>query len=69
MKNKMVQVAEMLGKKLDERFTFIYRGNTYDGKLTIAGLWVFYDFIDFDTAMEAMMLKDLITGEAVIVED
>ena len=67
--NKMEQVAKMFGKRLDERFTFVYHGGTYDAKFTTAGLWVFYDFIDFDVAYEALMLKDLLTGEAVIVDD
>jgi hypothetical protein len=67
--NKMAEVARLFGKKLDKRFTFVYHGGTYDAKFTTAGLWVFYDFIDFDEAYEALMLKELLTGEAVIVDE
>ena len=67
--NKMAYVAAEYGKRLDERFTIDLNGCRISCAFTQYGLNSFgaYDnpYIDVD----ANILTDLLTGEAVIVDD
>lgn len=67
--NKMKQVAALFGKKLNERFTVRYDNYLFDCQFGKYG-FVTYDaydnpYLDFDT----FILRDLLLGKAVIVDD
>ena len=69
--NKMEQVAAMFGKRLGERFTVERHGERFDCAITRYGIDCFtvYEnpYIEFNVS--AFILYDLLTGEAVIVDD
>ena len=67
--NRMADVAKMFGKDINERFTVKWGGRRYDMIFSLYGITIYYDFIDFEDAIEAMLLRALITGEAVIIDN
>jgi hypothetical protein len=68
-KNKMVEVAALFGKKLGERFTVERDHDRFDCRFMKRGFETFgvYEnpYMDFD----CFILEDLLTGEAVIVNE
>ena len=67
--NKMMAVAAMFGKRLDERFTVDRKGYRFQARFKEYGLdmLVGWDNPYFDVS--ANVLQDLITGEAVIINE
>lgn len=73
IENKMEQVAAMFGKKLNEEFTVQnFSGYRYNMKFTINGFYVVpTDFRDnaLDWGWDNDLLKNMLTGKAVIVDE
>jgi len=70
--NKMEQVAVMFGKKLGEEFKikWEYLGiNIYDCRFEENGLFTHYEEEYDDVYEDNDLLKMLLTGEAVIVDE
>lgn len=67
--NKMEQVAAMFGKQLDERFTVKRDYDRFDCEFATCGFVTYgaYEnpYMDFD----GLILEDLLTGRAVIVDE
>ena len=67
--NKMEQVAAMFGKKLGERFTVERDYDRFDCEFATCGFVTYgaYEnpYMDFD----GLILEDLLTGRAVIVDE
>lgn len=67
--SKMEAVAALFDKKLDQRFTIQCSGGKHEVMLTVAGL----DVLDygglFADELGRMFLEDLLTGEAVVVDE
>lgn len=63
--NKMAQVAEMFGKKLDEVFTVTYVDMVVNANFTSQGLCVG----DMSWEYGARVLSMMLLGEAEIVEE
>lgn len=67
--NYMKEVAKLFGKELDERFT-IYRDNEkIDAMFMLSGLWLMGAYENPYIDVDAFVLRDLLTGRAVIVRD
>ncbi len=70
--NKMEQVAAMFGKKLGEEVTikWEYMGmNTYVCRFEKGGFYTHYEKDYDDVYEDSDLLKLLLTGEAVIVDE
>lgn len=68
MESKMALVAEMFGKKLNERFTISRHGHKYDARFFSEGFEVLgleNPYVDTDP----FVLMDLLIGEAEIMRD
>ena len=66
--NKMEQVAELFGKKLNERFTISRHGHKYEARFFSEGFEVLgleNPYVDTDP----FVLMDLLIGEAEIMRD
>lgn len=66
--NKMAQVAELFGKKLNERFTISRHGHKYEARFFSEGFEVLgleNPYVDTDP----FVLMDLLIGEAEITRD
>lgn len=67
--NHMEQVAQIFGKKLDERFTIRMYNRKIDAKFMQNGLLLMDVHENFYIDVNAFVLMDLLTGRAEIVED
>lgn len=67
--NKMEQVAKLFSKRLNQRFMVQCSDRKHEVMFTVAGL----DVLDYDDffadELGRMFLEDLLTGEAVIIDD
>ena len=66
--NKMAKVAQMFGKKLNERFTISRYGHKYDARFFSEGFETYGRYENPYVDVDPFVLIDLLTGEAEIVE-
>jgi hypothetical protein len=68
--NKMEMVAKLFGKNLGERFTVERHGEKFDCAITRYGIDCFFVYENpyMEFIVNALVLYDLLTGEAVIVD-
>lgn len=67
--NKMEVIAAIFGKKLGERFTVYRYGQKFDCAFRINGIDSYSTYENPYIELDAFVLYDLLTGEAVIVDD
>lgn len=69
MPNKMEVVAALFGKRLNERFTVDRKGYRFQARFTEYGLDILGEWDNPYIDVNANVLQDLLTGEAVIVDE
>jgi hypothetical protein len=67
--NKMAEVAKLFSKKLGERFKVKRDNEVFDCAITRYGIYCFSVYENPYIDLNAFVLYDLLTGEAVIVDD
>jgi hypothetical protein len=67
--NKMEAVAQLFGKKLNERFTVRYDNCLFDCKFTDCGFTSYGAYENPYLDCDAFILQDLLVGRAVIVDE
>ena len=66
--NKIEMVAKLFGKRLNERFTVDRKGHRFQARFAEYGLDILGEWDNPYFDVNANVLQDLLTGEAVIVD-
>lgn len=67
--NKMAEVAKLFGKKLGEEFTVEHDHDRFDCEFGLCGFIARGAYENPYMAFDCFILEDLLTGEAVIVDE